>query len=506
MAKKTKATATITVRMYRGLLGDCFLLTQTAPGHEKPYRALIDCGVLQCIGAAGSKPDTKAATVHMQDVAASLVADTDGVLDLVIATHEHYDHLSGFLLAFDTLKALTIRKVWMAWTEDPSDSQANEFRKTTKSALTALAGAVKLTALAGDDRLESIRDLLQFYGDLDEPAGLGMTGQEPSGLDKKPRSCAGALDWLKLKSLGQVSYLEPGEVVKFGLDDSLTAYVLGPPRAMNRLKQLDPSAGEAREVYMTKPDEVSALESTLKIHQGQESIVANDLPFSNRFSLGKDEVPSYSTVGLYDDEDEKGRRIDTEWLGSAETLALKIDGDVNNTSLALGIEAPGGDVLLFPADAQVGNWLSWHDQKYPAKPAKPEDPVRSAGDILSRVVFYKVGHHASHNATARAQGLELMTSPHLAAMIPVVESIAHEQKSKNNPTGWSMPYPDLYARLLTMTQTRVLRGDGHLADEQVAFKSSQKFKLSYGGPASDNPLWVELRLVTAPPVETAAPG
>ncbi|MDQ0464385.1 hypothetical protein QO010_002166 [Caulobacter ginsengisoli] len=496
--------AAITVRMYRGLLGDCFLLTQTLPDRP-PYRALIDCGVLQCIGAAGSKPATKAATVHMQDVATSLAADTGGVLDLVVATHEHYDHLSGFLLAFDTLKALTIKKVWMAWTENPTDSQANQFRKTTDSALSALAGAVKLTALAGDDRLESIRDLLQFYGDLDDIAGLGLTGKAPQALDKSPRSCAGALDWLKLKAPDQVSYLEPGEVVKFGLDDSLTAYVLGPPRTMARLKQLDPSAGAGREVYLTKPDEVAALQSTLKIHQGQETIVANDLPFSTRFSLGKDETAGFSTAVLYDDPQAKDRRIDAEWLGSAETLALKIDGDVNNTSLALAIEAPGGDVLLFPADAQVGNWLSWHDQTYPAKPAKPDDPVRSAPDILSRVVFYKVGHHASHNATARAQGLELMTSPHLAAMIPVVETVAHEQKSKNNPAGWSMPYPDLYARLLAMTQRRVVRGDGQLADEQAAFQDSQKFQLSYDGANPDDPLWAELRLATALPVEPAAP-
>ena len=34
----------------------------------------------------------------------------------------------------------------------------------------------------------------------------------------------------------------------------------------------------------------------------------------------------------------------------------------NNTSLVLAIERiADGKVLLFPADAQEGNWLSWHD-------------------------------------------------------------------------------------------------------------------------------------------------
>jgi hypothetical protein len=31
-----------------------------------------------------------------------------------------------------------------------------------------------------------------------------------------------------------------------------------------------------------------------------------------------------------------------------------------------------------------------------------------AEDLLERTVLYKVGHHASHNATLRQKGLELM--------------------------------------------------------------------------------------------------
>src|SRR5205085_6914038 len=55
------------------------------------------------------------------------------------------------------------------------------------------------------------------------------------------------------------------------------------------------------------------------------------------------------------------RRIDDNWLGAANNLALQLDADTNNTSLALAIElSPGGKVLLFPGDAQVGSWLSWH--------------------------------------------------------------------------------------------------------------------------------------------------
>ena len=100
---------TVTVRMYRRILGDCFLITHRMAG-ERPYHALIDCGVLQCIGAA--KPATKAAVGDMPGLVADLKTHTAGRLDLVIATHEHYDHLSGFLLAFDVFETFQIDRVW----------------------------------------------------------------------------------------------------------------------------------------------------------------------------------------------------------------------------------------------------------------------------------------------------------------------------------------------------------------------------------------------------------
>ena len=95
-------------------------------------------------------------------------------------------------------------------------------------------------------------------------------------------------------------------------------------------------------------------------------------------------------------------------------MALKLDSDTNNTSLALAIElVPSGKVLLFPGDAQAGNWNSWHKLKWPRKD-DPDHPVTVA-DLMSRTVLYKVGHHASHNATLRDKGLELMVDPDLVS-------------------------------------------------------------------------------------------
>jgi hypothetical protein len=54
------------------------------------------------------------------------------------------------------------------------------------------------------------------------------------------------------------------------------------------------------------------------------------------------------------------RRIETDWLYSAEDLALVLNKGINNTSLVLAFELErSGRVLLFVGDAQRGNWVSW---------------------------------------------------------------------------------------------------------------------------------------------------
>lgn len=499
----------VTVRMYRGLLGDCFLLThEVRPEPKKPpkrvFRTLIDCGVLQCIGTEANKPNTKAAVRHMAQVVENLARDTGGVLDLVIATHEHYDHLSGFILHFATFHEFTIKQVWLAWTENAQDELAKFVTEHQGRGLRQLIKATKVQPFraAADEETErrqaAILDLLQFHG-LDE--GFERESEDTTAeTTKAPRSCKAVIDWLKGKA-ETVRYLDPGEVVTFGLDARLTAHVLGPPRDAKNLLQLNPTEGAGREVYLTKPDDVAALEATLRLlypdpnAQTKPARNPEDYPFSARFDRLEDEkAPSNAVASLYYKASAEARRIDGEWLGAAESLAMKIDGDVNNTSLALAIEVSGRDVLLFPADAQVGNWLSWHDRTYPAKPADKSTPTVTAEDLLRRTVLYKVGHHGSHNATARAKGLELMTSPDLVAMIPVVKSIAAEQKTSSNPEGWAMPYGDLDKRLREKTRERIIQGDGDRVTEDANFKGDKsRFELKYDEETPD-PLWAELTL------------
>jgi hypothetical protein len=141
------------------------------------------------------------------------------------------------------------------------------------------------------------------------------------------------------------------------------------------------------------------------------------------------------------------RRIDDIGMFAATELALQLDADTNNTSLVLAIRLPGGKVLLFPGDAQVGNWESWQ------KVVLPDQRI-TVNDLLAATAVYKVGHHGSDNATLSELGLERMTAPELLALLPVDEDVAHNNK------GWlRMPFIPLMNRLHVKTRGQILRVD-----------------------------------------------
>ena len=73
-----------------------------------------------------------------------------------------------------------------------------------------------------------------------------------------------------------------------------------------------------------------------------------------------------------EDKDQSWRRIDAAYMDAAAEFALQLDSATNNTSLVLALELiDSGKVLLFVADAQVGNWLSWQNVQWTARRRPP---------------------------------------------------------------------------------------------------------------------------------------
>jgi len=434
----------VRIRMYRVGLGDCFLLT-FAPGTEKAVHVLIDCGVL-----LGTADADKRMIAHVTDI----LEATDGHLHVVVATHEHWDHISGFGQArsvFDKFKK--IDQIWFAWTELPGDDLADELRAERAARKTKLVEATKLWKERvgagtpdGDPSLASTRVAL---------TESVLAFAEPSLLGAK-LSTADCLDYLK-KREEHKEYLEPGTSRK--LTDDVRVYVLGPPRDKKLLKKGKPST-KTPETY-SEDDHALTLSASFfaAVEQaagGNQDPRAN--PFDDHYRVPadtedlrrnlQDSHGFYSQRYLASDE---WRKIDHDWLGATGDLAIALDNDTNNTSLVLAFEIGEGDVLLFPADAQVGNWLSWKDLSFDVRDGNKRRTV-TTDDLLARTAFYKVGHHASHNATLREHGLEKMKHDGLTAMIPVDRKMAEKQR-------WNMPFPPLFERLHEKCGGRVLRLD-----------------------------------------------
>lgn len=481
----------IAIRMYAHGFGDCFLLLFYS-GPAVVYKMVIDCGML-----TGDNE-------RLKDAIRNIAKDCGDTIDVVVQTHQHKDHISGFNLRDDDKELLwdniDVGEAWLAWTENTGkggDELARQLQKKHEKKKMALIHAVAMykqhiTSQRHIDTLkdtytggiyhsaqqrytDALQQLLEFddigRNEVDRAAdpgetGFGLTMKEAMAyfLDRNQR----VKDKKLIKEITEISYWEPGELA----DETATGlpginfYFMGPPKNYDRLKQMEDRTHT--EMYVT---DMGLSDNFYMALEGNEDGDAEISPFHPKFICQKShfspkELAEKDNVwSLYYDKQYYWREIDTDWLNNAGALALALDSYTNNTSLVIAIEfTESKKVLLFVADAQIGNWISWTETvdensvepklKWMVKEGTRMREVRAA-DLLQRTVFYKVGHHASHNATGRKNGLELMNSGELAAMIPVDEAVAKKQGKK----GWKMPAKDLYTRLMEKTKGRIIRVD-----------------------------------------------
>jgi beta-lactamase superfamily II metal-dependent hydrolase len=454
------------VRMYRHGLGDCFLVTFPRKG-KKPFQMLIDCGALARDGQFMTQ-----IVEHIRDTV------RDGKtgkarLDVVVATHEHKDHLSGFNQARKVFNDdFDFGAVWLGWTENLTKPEIKKIKEAKKKAVAKLRAALDspLAAAAGDT-LDGVAALLGFSEDEDS-TGTGKIAE--------------ALDYLKLrgKDAGELQYYEPGTgPLKLDGVEDVRVFVLGPPRDPILLKgsEVTEKLKEEGVVYHLAATGEAGMDALSAALSGAAAAPGADgeryHPFAAEHRITP-QVPDPQNPGAvkphpyfgfiapfvqktYDDPAQAWRRVDHDWLNAFNQLALDLDNDTNNTSLVLAFEfVKTREVLLFVGDAQVGNWQSWAKVEF--KVPGGDQPL-PAHELLSRTVFYKVGHHCSHNATLKKGGLELMTRDDLVAFIPLDKETAAKQGKKDpatgKPKGWEMPAPSLYKALLEKATKRVVLSD-----------------------------------------------
>lgn len=435
-----KKSRKVRVRTFRHGLGDCHLVSfRKADGSD--FHVLIDCGVVSRTPDPGPL---------MTKVAKIVAGESKGVLDLVIATHQHTDHLSGFRQAKTEFQpsSMTMKRLWLAWTEDPNNPLGKKIRKQLVTKLAAVrAAAAKLTALKSE-AAPRIDGILGFFG----AAGEGSDTQA-------------VLDDLQARPDTEVTYHNPGEVFLLPEVPNVRVYVLGPPTDPAKLKITNPrkSKREGYEAPELAPDTTGFVDALLPtIGEGNTEL---SYPFEKKYRRDAGQMNSDPFFkGHYFEKDDYGgdqdwRKIDNAWLEAAEQLALALNDFTNNTSLALAFEfIDSSEVLLFPGDAQIGSWLTWHDLVWKIPDGSATREVR-IGDLFSRAVFYKASHHASHNGTlsglaADAFGLEQMTHRDLVCFVPV-----DREMSKKMNWDRTLPWKPLLDRLTEKTRGRLVLTD-----------------------------------------------
>jgi beta-lactamase superfamily II metal-dependent hydrolase len=465
----------VTVRMYRQGHGDCFLIAFPRAGGGDPYYVMIDCGY-----KPGSNTKEFFDTAHpIGDIVKHLHASCGGHLDLAILTHEHQDHLNGiWKSAKPYFEDFEIEEAWVAWTEDPDNDLANDLRTRHHDQLLGLLAARRELALAaGEDdptvgRLDSLLGL-ELGGGSEKLNHQGIDELFAAAEDPEKSVNKQGLKLIKDKASAKKGcfYLYPGvEPVPLDGAAGIRAFILGPPESAELIADEDPRDGEG-----FPQDHAFSFSAAARTAPGER---AGSSPFSRHFFVplefafesetpffadyyGHGETPADDRNRIEVAANASWRRIDNEWLYSAETLALKLNTGINNTSLVVAFELPNTKkILFFAADAQRGNWISWKDVKF-----KDGTNTITTRDLLSRAVLYKVGHHGSHNATL--SGTADDDYPNLAwmgqgdaadeftAMITAVNAWALAVK----PSPWVHPLPSIKTALLTKARGRVIQTD-----------------------------------------------
>src|SRR6185436_4363249 len=317
MAKKKSATpikfdeGTIRIRMYRVGFGDCFLVSLPLGKNSSPTHAhvLVDCGV----HVKGN--------LDMIDLAVDHIAETTNKnLAVIIATHSHQDHISGFSNKFTKFK---IGEVWMPWCENLNDKQAAKLQRKHATLALQLRDhfAASPKPAAGDEERQAAISAVANLVQNKTAMSLLRSGFGVNAV---------------------VRYLEAGVNLKDPANiGGLSVRVLGPPRDPKFLSKMDPPAGQRY----------------LRAAAGRVETVNGLKPFPERWMLkSNDSVLAHLKLSREDRKEFRDQLVESSLNG----LAFALDQAKNNTSLATLLTFRGQH-LLFPGDAQYGNWKFWLD-------------------------------------------------------------------------------------------------------------------------------------------------
>jgi hypothetical protein len=385
MAEPTR----LTIRMYQVGFGDCFLVTfHYRPEDGSDRHILIDFG-------SKAAPKGVSRAKRMTDIANAIrevcrsEEHPDGKLLAVVATHRHEDHISGFATnGHETptgkiIAAMNPEVVIQPWTEDPKAATTATGPTRVPDGSKAFLGMLKNMQAFSKALVEQVRRLQHARIDQNLSKSRRLSRLEFAG-ENNLSNLSAVKNLQKMGKRRRASYVYHGSRSGLeGLLPGVTVHVLGPPT----LKQSSAISHERR-----RDDEefwhfMALGAGRFDSHVGVGGEAAVGAPLFGGQVVPSAQYPPHTRWFT--------PRVDSLNVSQMLELVRIIDDALNNTSVILLFEIQGQS-FLFPGDAQIENWdYALNDN--------PDDEQRNKlAELLAAVRFYKVGHHASLNATPKS--------------------------------------------------------------------------------------------------------
>jgi hypothetical protein len=467
------------IRAYQVGFGDCLLLTfyysKQEKESDKQRHVLID------FGSTGLPKGTP--SDQMGKVAADIKEQCGSKLHVVVATHRHKDHISGFATKDngdgpgDVIASLLPDVIIRPWTEVPEAEDPKlvpaKGAKSKKS-ISSDAGVSEIKSLSAlhQESLQSMHEIseamlteVQYLTDRNKFAqGLSLESADQieflandNGLPN--RSAVENLARMgKAHKGAKCHYVHHGYPLNLSkLLPGVKVHVLGPPTLEQHAEIVKERATDKGEFWMLQA-----------AAQGFWGLQAATGDLVREFTAGKGSLFPDAKVyrKFYPSHDRWFIRQLRAMRGSQMLSLVRIlDKAMNNTSVILLFEV-GGKKLLFPGDAQIENW------EYALKRDDKGDLA-----LLKGVDVYKVGHHGSRNATPKTlwENFERKSNSEGAArrLKTVVSTMPGKHGSKKNHS--EVPRRTLVEALSSLseyhtTETAADRGELY-TDIEITFTS-----------------------------------
>ena len=378
----------LTIRAYQVGFGDCFLLTFRYAGatrkSDKERHILIDFGTT-------GMPDKMDWDEQMMKVARDIEERCDGKLHMVVATHRHKDHISGFATKADgsgtgdVIAKLKPEIVVQPWTEDPK-AKDPKIKSKARAALSAQEHSLQSQYLSALNDMNALSEAIQLEVSHLTSAkfikGLNLELADQVKFLSDDNGVPNKSAVANLANMGTNHYVNYGyELNVSRLLPGINLRFLGPPTLEQHAEIEKQTKSDKNEFWMLQ----AAAQQFWGLQAATAELIGDFTSGNTRLfpnaDVFQDFFPTHNRWVI--------RQLRALRGDQMLRLVRILDKAMNNTSVILLFEV-GGKKLLFPGDAQIENW------EYALHLDKDANMK-----LLKDVHFYKVGHHGSRNATPK---------------------------------------------------------------------------------------------------------